>query len=93
LFSIPYDIDILEQVFRVQGEDTEEQMARRALYNRKNKFFTAKSVADLIAEVADEDEKSNLFSELERVRGLYNELSETYQEGKVAGAKSASAWK
>jgi tRNA(Arg) A34 adenosine deaminase TadA len=93
LFSIPYDIDILEQVFRVQGQETEEQMAGRALYNRKNKFFTAKSVADVIADVADEDEKRNLFSELERVRGLYNELSETYQEGKVAGAKSASAWK
>jgi hypothetical protein len=31
--------------------------------------------------------------ELDRVRDMYNELSKTYQEGKVAGAASASAWK
>jgi tRNA(Arg) A34 adenosine deaminase TadA len=93
LFSIPYDIDILEQVFRVQGKETEEQMAGRALYNRKNKFFTAKSVADVIAEIDDGDEKRELLLELDRVRDMYNELSKTYQEGKVAGAASASAWK
>jgi tRNA(Arg) A34 adenosine deaminase TadA len=93
LFSIPYDIDILEQVFRVQGKETEDQMAGRALYNRTNKFFVAKSVADVIAELENGDEKRHLLSEFDRVRGLYNALSETYQEGKVAGTESASAWK
>jgi tRNA(Arg) A34 adenosine deaminase TadA len=93
LFSIPYDIDILEQVFRVQGEETEEQVKKRPLYNRKNKFFTAKSVADLIAEIDNEDERHKLTAEVERVKGLYNALSETYQEGKKAGAQTASAWK
>ena len=93
LFSIPYDIDILEQVFRVKGEETEEQMGRRSLYNRKNKFFSAKSVADLVGEVQDEEEKRKLLGEIERVKRLYNALSETYQEGKKAGAQNASAWK
>jgi tRNA(Arg) A34 adenosine deaminase TadA len=93
LFSIPYDIDILEQVFRVQGEETEEQMGRRPLYNRRNKFFTAKSVADLIAEIENEEEKHNLSSEVIRVKELYEGLSATYQEGKQAGTQSASAWK
>jgi tRNA(Arg) A34 adenosine deaminase TadA len=93
LFSIPYDIDILEQVFRVRGEETEEQVGKRALYNRNNKFFTAKSVADVVKEVGDEEERKRLVGEIERVKGLYNGLSETYQEGKKAGAQSASAWK
>lgn len=93
LFSIPYDIDILEQVFRVQGEETDEQMHRRTLYNRRNKFFTARSMAELVAEVSDEGERSRLLAEMQRVKAMYDALSETYQEGKKKGAKSASAWK
>jgi len=93
LFSIPYDIDILEQVFRVQGEETEEQVGRRSLYNRKNQFFTAKSVVDVVSEVEDEAERRQLMREIERVKTLYSALSETYQKGKKAGAPIASAWK
>ncbi|KAK4186362.1 cytidine deaminase-like protein [Podospora australis] len=94
LFSIPYDIDILEQVFRVPGpQDTEETLRERPLYNHKNKFFTAKSLADLLEEVEDEEEREKWRGEIERVKGLYNGLSETYQEGKKAGAESASVWK
>jgi tRNA(Arg) A34 adenosine deaminase TadA len=93
LFSIPYDIDILEQVFRVQGEETEEQAKRRPLYNRKNKFFTARSVEDVIESIQDEEQRRDLIAEMKRVKGLYNALSETYQEGKRAGAQTASAWK
>lgn len=93
LFAIPYDIEILEQVFRVKGEETEVQVVQRPLYNRKNKFFTAKSVADVIAEVEDEEQRRELAKEVERVKGLYNALSETYQRGKKDGVQSASAWK
>lgn len=93
LFSIPYDIEILEQVFRVRGEETEEQVGRRALYNRENKFFSAKSVADVVGEIGDEGEKGRLLGEMRRVKEMYSALSETYQEGKKAGAESASAWK
>jgi len=94
LFAIPYDIEILEEVFRVPGEgDTEGTLRARPLYNRRNKFFTAKSLADLVGEVEGEGERERLAGEIERVKGLYNGLSETYQERKKAGAESASVWK
>lgn len=94
LFAIPYDIDILQQVFRVPGpSDTPETLAARPLYNRKNKFFTAKSLADLVDEIDEEEEKAKWTAEIARVKGLYNALSETYQEGKKAGAESSSVWK
>ncbi len=94
LFAIPYDIDILEQVFRVPGpSDTEETLAARPLYNRKNKFFTASSLFDLLEQIPNETEREHWASEIERVKGLYNSLSATYQEGKKAGAESASVWK
>ncbi|KAF2703834.1 cytidine/deoxycytidylate deaminase family protein [Pleomassaria siparia CBS 279.74] len=79
LFSIPYDIEIIEQVFRVQGEEeTDEQMKKKALYNRTNKFFTTKSLADV---------------EIGRLKELYNGLNETYQMGKMIGTTSSSVWK
>ncbi|KAK4462764.1 guanine deaminase [Cladorrhinum samala] len=94
LFSIPYDIEILEQVFRVPGpSDTPETLAARPLYNRTNKFFTAKSLADLLEEVEDEKERAHWAAEMTRVKELYNSLSETYQDGKKAGAESSSVWK
>jgi len=94
LFAIPYDIDILEQVFRVPApSDTDETLAARPLYNRKNKFFTAKSLVDLLAEIPDEAERKRLAAEINRVKELYNSLSATYQEGKKAGTESASVWK
>lgn len=94
LFAIPYDIDILEQVFRVPApSDTPETLAGRPLYNRRNKFFNAKSIADLLSEVEDAGEKAKLAAEISRVKEMYNSLSETYQEGKSTGAKSASVWK
>ncbi|GAB1316075.1 CMP/dCMP-type deaminase domain-containing protein [Madurella fahalii] len=94
MFSIPYDIDILEQVFRVPGpSDTDETLASRPLYNRKNKFFVAKSLVDLLNEVADEAERKHWADEIARAKELYTSLSSTYQEGKKAGAESASVWK
>ncbi|KAK4230141.1 cytidine deaminase-like protein [Podospora fimiseda] len=94
LFSIPYDIDILEQVFRVPAPgDTEQTLKERPLYNKKNRFFTAKSLYDLVQEIEDDEEKKKWQSEIERVKSLYNGLSETYQEGKNRGEESASVWK
>ncbi|USP76420.1 hypothetical protein yc1106_03694 [Curvularia clavata] len=94
LFSIPYDIDILQEVFRVKGEgESEEQVQSRQLYNRKNKFFTAKSFEDVVGEVADQAERERLQGEIKRVKALYGGLSETYQEGKKGGATSSSVWK
>ncbi|SPO01880.1 uncharacterized protein DNG_04553 [Cephalotrichum gorgonifer] len=94
LFAIPYDIDILQEVFRVSGpSDTEESIAARPLYNRTNKFFKAKSLADLLEGVEDAHERERLAGEIKRVKDLYNSLSETYQDGKKAGVDSATVWK
>ncbi|KAH8666454.1 cytidine deoxycytidylate deaminase family protein [Xylariales sp. PMI_506] len=95
LFAIPYDIQILEAVFRVPavlaGESAED-LESRELYNRRNKFFTSKSFADLLDEIADAGERARLAQEIERVKALYNGLSATYQEGKQGGHETASVW-
>ncbi|KAK4194895.1 cytidine deaminase-like protein [Triangularia verruculosa] len=96
LFGIPHDIDILEQVFRVPGKGDDEQSLRgRPLYNRNNKFFRSKSLADLIEELEldGEEEKGKWRGEIRRMKELYTGLSETYQEGKRKGAESSSVWK
>ncbi|KAI5476394.1 hypothetical protein MNV49_007772 [Pseudohyphozyma bogoriensis] len=82
-FSIPYDIEIIEEVFRVPVEgETPTQLANRALYNKSNKFWKAKSVADLVDELPEGEEKEGLRKKVEHVRGLYGKLSETYQSSK-----------
>ncbi|KKY35645.1 putative cytidine deoxycytidylate deaminase family protein [Diaporthe ampelina] len=93
LFSIPYDIDILQEVFRVRAPgDSDESLAARPLYNRTNKFFTGRSLAELVEGVEDPSEREKWTSEIERVKKLYNGLSETYQEGKKKGVETASIW-
>ncbi|QPC70963.1 hypothetical protein HYE68_001715 [Fusarium pseudograminearum] len=93
-FSIPYDIDILEEVFRVRAEgESDTALKDRALYNKTNKFFTAKSVQDLIDEIQDEDEKQRLGDEVNRVKALYNALGEEYQRNKNNEIETSSTWK
>ncbi|OAQ73622.1 cytidine/deoxycytidylate deaminase family protein [Pochonia chlamydosporia 170] len=93
LFSIPYDIDILESVFRVQGEESDDQVKKRELYNRNNKFFKGRSVEDLLGDLEYEAEREKWRMEIKRVKELYKSLSETYQKGKKSGAESSSVWK
>jgi tRNA(Arg) A34 adenosine deaminase TadA len=94
LFSIPYDIEILEEVFRVRADaESDEQLARRPLYNRHNKFFRARSFTDLVEEMGPGEGRDKYEAEITRVKQLYNSLSDTYQEGKKSGAESASVWK
>lgn len=93
LFDIPYDIDILQEVFRVQGEETEAQVNKRPLYNKENKFFKGRSITDLVNDLQFEAEKEKWRMEIKRVKDLYNSLSETYQKGKKSGAQSSSVWK
>lgn len=93
LFAIPYDIDILEEVFRVRAPaDSDETLAARPLYNRTNKFFTGTSLTEVIKGIADPGERDRWTSEIERVKKLYNGLSDTYQEGKKKGVETASVW-
>ncbi|GKU07744.1 hypothetical protein FLAG1_10638 [Fusarium langsethiae] len=93
-FSIPYDIDILEEVFRVRAEGESDVALRdRALYNKKNKFFTAKSIQSLINEIENEDEKERFEAEVDRVKALYNALGEEYQRNKNNDIETSSTWK
>ncbi|RGP67077.1 hypothetical protein FSPOR_6133 [Fusarium sporotrichioides] len=93
-FSIPYDIDILEEVFRVRAEGESDVALRdRALYNKKNKFFAAKSIQSLINEIENEDEKERFEAEVDRVKTLYNALGEEYQRNKNNDIETSSTWK
>lgn len=93
-FGIPHDINILEEVFRVKAKDeSEADLKERQLYNRENKFFSARPFADLAEEYKDEAEKQKWIAEIERVKDLYDGLNETYQQGKEAGTTTSSIWK
>ncbi|KAK6856205.1 cytidine/deoxycytidylate deaminase family protein [Apiospora arundinis] len=97
-FSIPYDIQILQEVFRVPAVsdvgESDENLERRPLYNRQNKFFTSRSFSDLVGEMtSSEEEKRKWMGEIERVKRLYDGLSETYQAGKSQGVGNAAIWK
>ncbi|GAA5824068.1 hypothetical protein JCM11251_001508 [Rhodosporidiobolus azoricus] len=86
-FSIPYDIDILQEVFRVPSTCAHESptdLSSRPLYNKSNKFFSSSSVAELIAQVEHPEERGELERLVEEVKGVYGGLSEEYQKGKGA---------
>ena len=75
LFGVGRDIDILEEVFRVKAPgDDEESLKGRALYNKKNRFFAAKSMWELLDEVEGGEERKKWRTEVDRVRELYREF-------------------
>jgi len=84
-FSIPYDIDILQEVFQtpVEGESPESR-AGRLLYNRKNKFFEGTSLAMLLEKIENDADRAVLAAKIADVKGQYGALSETYQSQKGA---------
>jgi len=94
LFGIPYDIDILQEVFRVPAaSDTPETLEQRPLYNRTNKFFKAKSLADVVAEISDPEERKQWAEKVEKAKEVYNSLSATYQDHKASGTmETNSVW-
>lgn len=93
LFGIPYDIDILQSVYQVpSAADTPETLAAKPLYNRTNKFFKARSVADLVAEIEDGAAREKWIKEIARVKAMYDELSDTYQKGKATGHETSSVF-
>jgi hypothetical protein len=93
LIGILDDIDILQSVFQVPSEsDTPATLAAKPLYNRTNKFFTARSIADLVASLPDAAERTKWTAEAERIKALYNQLSDTYQKGKVGGTETSSVF-
>lgn len=94
LFAIPYDIDILQSVFQVASPtDTPLTLAAKPLYNRTNKFFRARSVAELVAFIGNDAERIKWEAEVVRIKSLYSGLSDVYQEGKATGQESSSFFK
>lgn len=73
LFKIPYDIEILEEVYRVGDPGID-----KPLYNRKNKFFSSTSLKEEVKALGNKD----LQSRIERITKSYDELSALYQENK-----------
>lgn len=94
LFAIPYDIDILQSVFQVaSAEDTPETLAAKPLYNRTNKFFRARSVAELVDCIESDADRKKWETEVVRIKSLYSGLSDVYQKGKATGQESSSFFK
>lgn len=94
LFAIPYDIDILQSVYQVPGSgESAEDLAAKPLYNRTNKFFTARSVAEVVATIEDDTMRTSLEGEIVRIKAMYNEISDVYQKGKASGQETSSFFK
>lgn len=91
-FGIPYDIQILEEVYRVAApSDTEESLRERPLYNRDNHFFTSRSVGEVVNSL--EESKIDAFKQrVSEIKSQYHLLSKTYQDGKIEGVQSSAVW-
>lgn len=70
-FAIPHDLKILDEVFKLETGD----------YRRKNAFWSAHSIADMIAQ-SSEEERAAFQDQKTRIANVYNGLSETYQASK-----------
>ncbi|HXV29720.1 MAG TPA: nucleoside deaminase [Sinorhizobium sp.] len=74
-FSIPHDLKILKEVFRLEPGG----------YAQENAFWKSAAIAALMRE-ADPDTKERLAIQDARIRAQYNRLSEAYQAGKDKNA-------
>ncbi|WP_046118241.1 deaminase [Ensifer aridi] len=70
-FSIPHDLKILKEVFRLEPGG----------YARENAFWASASIAALLGD-ADPETKRRLATQDARIRERYNHLSDSYQAGK-----------
>lgn len=75
-FNIPHDLMINKEIWRVDNGE----------YDHKNHYWSAWSLVELI-ESCDEPDRSRLRDRVEHLRGVYDELSDTYQQSKGSGAE------
>ncbi|SFV29474.1 tRNA(Arg) A34 adenosine deaminase TadA [Devosia crocina] len=80
-FGIPYDIQILQQVYAVPDPDRAAVSPERPLYNRDNAFFRSRSVDELIAGL-DRAHRETLLARVDDLRAAYADLSAIYQRDK-----------
>ncbi len=82
-FGIPYDIRILREVYAVPDPDRTSVPAERPLYNRRNAFWAAHGIEQLIASL-DRGNREELQGRIDEITALYGELSAAYQAQKGA---------
>ncbi|MEF2074114.1 nucleoside deaminase [Consotaella aegiceratis] len=80
-FAIPHDIRILREVFQPPSMPDDAP-----LYNRRNAFWTGRSIASLADERDPAPEVEALRHRMKALGRVYEELSEAYQAGKAGNA-------
>jgi len=80
-FGIPHDIRILREVYAVPDPDRSFVPEDRPLYNRRNAFFTAHDIQQMIAGL-DRSTKELLVGRVDELSAVYNDLSASYQADK-----------
>jgi tRNA(Arg) A34 adenosine deaminase TadA len=80
-FGIPHDIRILREVYAVPDPDRGVVPDDRPLYNRKNAFFTAHDLQQMIAGL-DRSSKERLVERVDNINATYADLSAAYQQDK-----------
>jgi len=72
-FHIPHDLNILQEVFNIQGGE----------YNKVNGYWKSFSIIDQIKENEDSN-KHNLIKKIDKIKQLYANLSTQYQNAKIS---------
>jgi tRNA(Arg) A34 adenosine deaminase TadA len=80
-FGIPYDIQILREVYAVPDPDRSAVAPDRPLYNRRNAFFEAHGIEQMIASL-DRGNREDLLGRVDDLTALYADLSAAYQAHK-----------
>jgi Cytosine/adenosine deaminases len=80
-FAIPYDIQILREVYAVPDPGKNEAPPDRPLYNRTNRFWQSHDITRMIAGL-DRGNREALLARLDDIAALYADLSAVYQKGK-----------
>jgi len=80
-FGIPHDIRILREVYAVPDPDRDAVPEGRPLYNRRNAFFVAHDLQQMIAGL-DRSSKERLVARVDDLTAAYNDLSAAYQQDK-----------
>lgn len=74
-FNIPHDLRILQEVFRIED----------GAYARDNYFWKSRGIGQLIAALAVE-EQDKISVQINRLKALYQDLSDSYQANKDASS-------
>ena len=72
-FHIPHDLNILQEVFNIQGGE----------YNKVNGYWKSFSIIDQIKKNEDSN-KHNLIKKIDKINQLYADLSTQYQNAKIS---------